>query len=444
MIAALRRHLADPTLPARLRTLAADVPAATPLSITIDLGPTAADWLAALPAAGPFWYQARPAAGLYRLGIGHAFQIASAGPQRFAALDNAFAGLARHWRHDGAPLAFCGFAFDEHNIAPLPNILLAIPAVLLESRAGRSRAILSTPAGRIAGAPDLWRQLLARPAPRPPLRLAPAADPTLADRAWIARVNAALRAIAGGEVDKIVLARHRQLAGDGLAAAGRVLAALGAQQPDSLVYAHGTGTAIFLGATPERLIRLAGHQLAADALAGTAWSGSLDLDAPKNRREQSLVVRAILAALAGHCSLPPQAGPVSVRQAGAIAHLHSRIAGTAASGVTLFDLVRALHPTPAVGGFPGPAALDWLARHGERRSAWYSGGFGSLAPNGDGEFAVALRSALLTADGIELHAGAGIVAGSDPHQELAETEAKFGTLLAALAGHRDDLRSAHA
>lgn len=440
MIAALCRRLADPALPARLRMLAADAPASAPLSVTVDLGPTTADWLAALPAAGPFWYQARPAAGLYQLGIGHAFQVASAGPQRFAALDNAFAGLARNWRRDGAALAFCGFAFDEHNNAPLPNALLAIPAVLLESRAGRSRAVLSTPAGRLDAAPELWRQLLARPAAQPPHRLKPATDQTLAERAWVSRVNAALRDIAGARVAKIVLARQRRLAANRAPAAGHVLAALAAQQPDSLIYAHGNGPTVFLGATPERLIRLAGRQIATEALAGTAWPGSPELDAPKNRHEQSLVVHAILGALADLCDSPPQAGPVEIRQAGSVAHLRSRIAGAAAPGVTLFDLLRALHPTPAVGGFPGPAALDWLARHGEQRSAWYSGGFGSLAANGDGEFAVALRSALISADGVELHAGAGIVAGSDPRQELAETEAKFGTLLAALAGHQEGLR----
>ncbi len=442
MIAALRRHLADPALPARLRALAADAPAAAPLSLSLDLGPTTADWLAALPAAGPFWYQARPVAGLYQLGIGHAFQVASAGPQRFAALDNAFAGLARNWRHDGSALAFCGFAFDEYHNTPLPNALLAIPAVLLESRAGRSRAILSTPAGRLESAPELWRQLLSRPAARLPHRLQPAADQTLAERAWVARVNAALRDIAGGQVAKIVLARQRRLEGERPPAAGRLLEALGTQQPDSLIYAHGNGPTVFLGATPERLIRLSGRQIATDALAGTAWPGSPDLDAPKNRHEQSLVVDAILGALAGLCSTPPQAGPVEIRQAGSVAHLRSRIAGTAAAGVTLFDLLRALHPTPAVGGFPGPAALDWLARHGEQRGAWYSGGFGSLAASGDGEFAVALRSALLTAGGIELHAGAGIVAGSTPQQELAETEAKFGTLLAALAARQEKLQKA--
>ncbi|MGA9961663.1 MAG: chorismate-binding protein, partial [Azonexus sp.] len=87
---------------------------------------------------------------------------------------------------------------------------------------------------------------------------------------------------------------------------------------------------------------------------------------------------------------------------------------------------------PAVGGFPGAAAASWLARHGEARSGWYSGGFGTLGADGDGEFNVALRSALIDGKRIELHAGAGIVAGSDPEHELAETEAKIGTLLAAL------------
>ena len=127
-----------------------------------------------------------------------------------------------------------------------------------------------------------------------------------------------------------------------------------------------------------------------------------------------------------------RSSPASICAAGEIRHLRTLVSGRAAAGVTILDLVRALHPTPAVGGFPGAAALDWLTAHGERRSGWYSGGFGSLTPDGDGEFSVALRSALIEGSRIELQAGAGIVAGSDPAQELAETEAKFGTLLSAL------------
>ena len=432
MIAALRRRLADPALLAQLQALAAGAPASAPLSLTLELGPRAADWLAALPASGQFWYQARPAQGLYRLGIGHALQVSSTGPNRFAALDNTFSGLASAWRHNAPPVAFCGFAFDEQSQTPLANALLAIPAILLEAHQGRCQAILSTTAGKIAQAGAGWQKLLATPARHADYRLLPANDHALADRAWIARVRAALRDIGSEQIDKIVLARSRHLNADAPIPASRLLGALIEQQPDAMIYACGNGQSAFLGATPERLVRLAGRRLAADALAGTAWPGSLDLDAPKNRHEQALVTQAIVAALAKCCVMPPRPGPVEIHAAGHISHLRSRVTGITAPGITIFDLVRALHPTPAVGGFPGAAAASWLASHGEVRSGWYSGGFGTLDANGDGEFHVALRSALIDGKRIELHAGAGIVAGSDPEHELAETEAKIGTLLAAL------------
>lgn len=442
MLNVLRQRLAEPALGRQLHTLAAGAPTSAPLSLTLELGRHAApDWLAALPIGAPFWFQARPAQGRYQLGIGHALQLTSAGPNRFAALDNAFAGLAAHWRHNGGALAFCGFAFDEHGQEPLPNALLAIPAILFETRDGRCRVTLSTPADKIAQAPADWQRLLLPAKRQAAFRLRPAADRTLAEHAWIARVHAALRAIAARQVEKIVLTRQRVLQADKPIPAAPLLGALLEQQPDSLIYAHGTGNAIFLGATPERLVRLKAGCIDADALAGTAWQGSPTLDAPKNRHEQSLVVAAIVAALEKHCVGPPQIGQAAVCAAGEVRHLRTRISGRAAAGFTLFDLLHALHPTPAVGGFPTAAALDWLTAHGERRSAWYSGGFGSVRPNGDGEFSVALRSALIEGCRLELQAGAGIVAGSDPAQELAETEAKFGTLLSALAAPPDAERN---
>ena len=183
----------------------------------------------------------------------------------------------------------------------------------------------------------------------------------------------------------------------------------------------------------ERRLSLHGNQISADALAGTAWPGSTGLAGQKNLHEQSLVVRAVCEALTPLCALPPQVSRAEEHPAGHLLHLRSQITATAHPGTTLFDLIRALHPTPAVGGFPVPAALDWLTTHGEQRPGWYSGGFGILTPDGNGEFSVALRSALLDGNTAELQAGAGIVAGSDPQQELAETEAKLGTLLAALS-----------
>ncbi|MGB0126340.1 MAG: chorismate-binding protein, partial [Rhodocyclaceae bacterium] len=180
----------------------------------------------------------------------------------------------------------------------------------------------------------------------------------------------------------------------------------------------------------------------ADALAGTAWVGSspdAGLGSPrllsddKNGREQGLVVDAVSAALRSVCDdlqVPP--APEVLRLRG-LQHLRSRVQGRVKPGVGLFDLVARLHPTPAVGGVPTAAAQQWLRRQGEQRRAWYSGGVGWIAPNGDGEVCVALRCALITGREAELYAGAGIVPGSVPEEELAETEAKLGPMLDALA-----------
>ncbi|MDP2882237.1 MAG: chorismate-binding protein [Azonexus sp.] len=432
MIHALRRCLSAPATLARLEALAVGAPASAPVSLRVSLGRGTTDWLPLLPADAPYWYRARPDHHEYRLAIGHALHVSSAGPNRLAALDNAFAGFCRDWRRNGPAFAFAGFAFDAGNNAPLPNALLAIPTILLESLAGECSVTLSVPAGRLAQAAAEWPHWLAAPAiaSAPPQH--PGRPETLAERAWIARVNAALRDIEAGRVDKIVLARSRKIEADAPFSAATVLSQLLAQQPSSLVYAYGNSLHSFVGATPERLVRLAGTRVDADALAGTSWPGSLALSETKNRREQALVVQAICAALAPFCEKPPLAEPAREHAAGQLLHLRSRVAAIVRPGTTLFELVRALHPTPAIGGFPVAAALAWLAEHHEQRSGWYSGGIGLLTPDGDGEFSVALRSALLAGNTAELQAGAGIVTGSDAQHELAETTAKLGTVLAAL------------
>jgi len=402
------------------------------ISLRLELGRGDHDWLDLLPATGPFWYRARPERQEFRLGIGHALQLASAGANRFAALDNAFAGIRQHWRREHPALAFAGFAFAADSSGPLPNALLAIPAILLENLGGACTATLSVSAGRIGLAPGEWQQAVRSSSGAALPEILPPRHEALAGQAWSARVHAALRDIAAGRLDKVVLGRRRLLEARQAFAPAAVLGRLIEAQAASLIYAHGNGQQCFLGATPERLVRLRRRQVDADALAGTAWPGSTRLDADKNRHEQFLVVQAIAAALAPLCEAPPGIGEVGEHRAGQLRHLRSRITADVRAETTLFDLVRALHPTPAVGGYPGAAAMEWLAHHGEQRNGWYSGGFGLLDSDGDGEFSVALRSALLDGKTAELQAGAGIVAGSDAAQELAETDAKLGTLHAVL------------
>lgn len=432
MTQALLRHLTAPATAHHLAALAAGAPASAPISLRLELPVQFSDWLHLVPNGQPWWYRARPEQGEFRLGIGHALHVASAGSNRFAALDGAFGGFCRDWRRNGPALAFSGFAFADDNTSPLPNALLAIPAILLEYRDGACSVTLSTPAGRLHQALAEWPGMLTHTAPGEMVSPHPGRSQHLADRAWMARVVAALRDIGGGRLDKVVLTRCHRIEHSTPFSPSAILAALNTQQPGSVVYAYGNGRQTFLGATPERLVRKSGRQIGVDALAGTAWPGSPALADDKNRHEQSLVVRAVVEALTPWCEDRPQVGLPEEHPAGVLRHWRSRISGISRGESSLFDLVHALHPTPAVGGFPTAAAEAWLAAHDERRHGWYSGGFGILTPEGDGEFSVALRSALLDGHTAELQAGAGIVAGSDPQQELAETEAKLGTLLAAL------------
>lgn len=432
--------LAAPELECRLFAAAAGLPPAAPLSLEVDLGSACTDWLALLPEGGDYWYWAHPARQEWRLGLGTALQVASSGGGRFAALGHAFAGLVRDWRYEARPAAFVGFAFDEAARGELPNAVLAVPSLLLLRSGQRCRALLTTLAGEAGEACERWRSLLAfRSSPAPALPPAPpVALQPLARRAWHARVEAALRDIAAGRLAKVVLARSRRLAAPAPFAAAPVLAALLAHQRESTIYAYSGSQAVFLGASPECLVRLHDGLAEADALAGTVWEAGCEpaavpgLDADKNRREQRLVSDAVAAALLAWCESVDPGAPPEVLALNGLSHLRSVIGGRVRPGTTLFDLIAALHPTPAVGGWPAADAREWLRRHGERRGAWYSGGIGVIDAAGDGVIAVALRSALLTANEAELQAGAGIVAGSQADLEFAETEAKMANLLAIL------------
>lgn len=402
---------------------------------------------------------AQPANDETRLALGYAMIFGTAGPARFAALQAAFAGIAPHWRHDDyahtghAPVAHLGFAFDEEahdgGAGELPNARLVVPAILLQARDGQCSATFSCAVRDADTAIERWQAELAaasrgrpRALPASPSNRTRRRPTPLAERAFLARVRAALADIAGGRLVKVVLTRSTRIDAGRNIVPARLLAALAARHPECTIYGVGQHGRCFAGATPERLVALDAGVVRADALAGTAWLGEgttqtaqarqATLQDDKNGREQQLVVDAVRAALAPLCVSLDAPQPPEVLQVRELQHLRTGIVGRVRAGVGLFDLIARLHPTPAVGGTPGTDARRWLRAHRERRAAWYTGGIGWIDRAGAGEVAVALRCACIDGAQAELFAGAGIVAGSDPQQELAETEAKFGPLLAAL------------
>jgi isochorismate synthase len=222
------------------------------------------------------------------------------------------------------------------------------------------------------------------------------------------------------------------------------LVALRERFPGCTLFAVGEGDAVFLGASPERLVRVMGDLVETAALAGTAPRGASQAadralgdalcDSRKNGDEHAIVVQHLQQALADCCDEVTVDAEPRLLRTRTVQHLCTELRARRrpASPVSLLELVGRLHPTPAVGGAPRDAALDWIARHEDVARGWFAGPVGFLQSNGDGEFVVALRSALVRGRSATAWAGAGIVARSDPRAEFTETELKLRTVLGPL------------
>lgn len=255
-------------------------------------------------------------------------------------------------------------------------------------------------------------------------------------------VAAAVERIRKGEIEKVVLAREIVVRAASAHEPAAIFNALRTGFPACFNFCVGTGEAAFVGASPELLVRCTGRGVATVGLAGsTRRSSDPAIDAHladrllashKNRGEQGLVVKRILKAL-GRISIWVEAAaePVIIKVAN-IQHLGTPVYAHLAEPRTAVELAGLLHPTPAVGGEPWKKAEKVMAKVEGLDRGWYAGPVGWMDGSGDGEFCVALRSALIRDREAHLYAGVGVVADSDPAAELAETETKLGALLPLL------------
>ncbi len=256
--------------------------------------------------------------------------------------------------------------------------------------------------------------------------------------AWCRLVVDAASVVAAGRLDKVVLARAVTVVADRAFRPVEVARRLTAAYPSCMVFS----VAGFVGASPELLVERRGEEVRSEPLAGTAArtgpGGGDDELAPllssaKERGEHRLVVDAVSAALWRYCdelTVPPVPALVPL---GTLAHLGTRIVGRLRRPLpTALDLVGAIHPSPAVGGTPTDAALGYIGAVEGLERGRYAGPVGWVDAHGDGCFAVGIRSAQIEGPRARLMAGVGVVAGSDPAAELAETDLKLQPMLAAL------------
>ena len=255
----------------------------------------------------------------------------------------------------------------------------------------------------------------------------------------------------GSGLHEVVLARALRLVADGPLDARTILDRIVAQDSATnafladLTAAGGgySGTAL-IGASPELLVARKGDRMLCAPFAGSAprlpdpaadeASGAALAASAKNRHEHELVVDAVRTALEPLCDELDISTEPKLNKTAAVWHLYTPISGRLReSSTTALDLAIALHPTPAVGGVPTEAAAS-LINELEGDRGFYAGAVGWCDQRGDGRWVVSIRCAQLSADRrtAYAYAGGGIVAESEPDDEVDETTTKFKTILAAL------------
>ncbi len=255
--------------------------------------------------------------------------------------------------------------------------------------------------------------------------------------AWDHAVRAVLHAITAGTLTKVVLARCIQVDAAHPIDPVWLLRRLQRREPDRYLYAHDG----IVGASPELLVRRAGRVIASRPLAGTAARpeehGALSAmaESGKQRHEHTVVVDAIAKTLGSLCT-DLDVGSTEILRLADVAHLATTIRATAGIKTpSALGLALALHPTPAVGGTPKDLALEYIDQSEPWGRGRFAGPVGWVDAAGDGEFAVALRCAQIEGSRALVHAGAGIVVGSEPEAEWAEIDAKLTPVLRALTTH---------
>ncbi|BAS59443.1 isochorismate synthase [Leptolyngbya boryana NIES-2135] len=356
-------------------------------------------------------------------------------------LDSEFSGI--HF--------FCNFSFfDQTSDRLFPAASVFVPAWQISRNKGRSTIVANleisesfdpaTATDEVLSTIQRIRNVkvirLALDIPKPFFNQNPVSD------RFQKSVTAALKLIQSKHFQKIVLADALDITSPLPFNLVSSLSNLRSRYPNCYVFSASNGKgATFIGATPERLVKIENDRLFTVALAGSVPRGKTRaedarlsatlLSRQKEKHEHQVVIDSIAQHLR-NLGLTPQFSPPSLLQLPNIQHLQTPIRATIPSDLHLLDAVAELHPTPAVAGAPKLIACEHLKSFEPFERSWYAAPIGWMDHHGNGEFAVGIRSCILQGNQARLFAGAGIVAGSDPEKEFAEVQLKLQALLNAL------------
>lgn len=348
---------------------------------------------------------------------------------------------------DVQPVFFSFNRFDAENPAPCDELFDAFPRlrfmlpeiVLIQTDAGSYLQVNSlSPVyqGRVrrflkqaASAPARTRRTI-------PHRIEPDSRED-----WRRAVDEALAAIDAGVVGKVVLSRRQKLVADEPFSSKDLLVNLIDGDARGTVLLYRYADVFFCGCTPELLVRKDGARVSSMCLAGTRPAGADEQERRrladelmadgKNRAEHDYVVRHVREVFRRVCfdvDVPQTPGIMPLTH---VQHLHTPAAAQVLDGVSLWELMGDLHPTPAVSGTPVGEARMLIRRIERYNRGFFAGACGYIDAAGDGEFSVGLRTGVFDGETGWLYAGCGIVAGSEADAEYDEIGLKLKTILDA-------------
>jgi len=367
------------------------------------------------------------------VGIGIYATTTVQGPHRFS--------QARQWWHQHlgnfaitntvhgsgtGPILFTSFSFDENE-----DSVLVIPRVVIGKRGDKSWITWIGDGGQ----PELSEISY------PHQSGFTWSSGTLDEMEWQSRVSTAIQEIGSGEVEKVVLARDLRAHLDHDIDPRPILKSLAANYPSTWVFS----IAGLIGATPELLLRLVRGMVTSRVLAGTiSKTGDDERDlalaaslarSSKDLEEHEYAVRSVADALEPFCSSTNVPESPFVLHLANVMHLATDVTGALIESkkeIDAFALLEKLHPSAAVCGTPTDKARNLIKRIEGMNRGRYAGPVGWIDAAGDGELGIALRSGEISGSEIRIFAGCGIVAGSSPEKELAESSAKFAAMRSAL------------
>jgi menaquinone-specific isochorismate synthase len=415
-----------------------------------------------------FW--STPAKDLECVGLGAAAMLRAQAHHRYDEIEAQWQSILKDSLIDPAscqtgtgPLLFGGFSFDplqakENHWHLLGDGLFILPRYLLSVIEGQTWLTLNVMIGPEDNHARICEQLeeeiswftspfeeLSNRDQRKTRRLK--SDP-LED--WIARVEKVSERIQAGVIEKVVLARELMVQADADFDLEQIVKTLYQEQPMTYVFALQMNDVCFVGASPEQLIKKQQDDILTTCLAGSIPRGTTPveddklgltlLQDPKNLHEHEIVVRMIKQLMDTVCHDVHAPSQPSLYKAKYIQHLYTPVAGRSNGQFTLLRMVENFHPTPALGGYPREYALPLIRNTENFDRGWYASPIGWIDHQGQGEFSVGIRSALLQGNEAYLYAGCGIVKASDPLNEYKETQIKFRTMLSVLGGewHGDE------